>query len=344
MKDPLGTIQIIHGAGDGSNWDSEPIDFIDEQFLINNGLGLWKDNEKFYYSQDEAVENNADFCIEARDPNFAIMGNKIIFTFFTRLPWDSDFGENTYYKYNKNYDYTYGRTYLMHSEDNGNTWSSPVEVECDYLDRGCAKRGNIAVLDMNTILIPCYGYNSDLADTFTTANVRAVLKDGKWDFEEEYSTHQEGGAIVSGAFEAGVTEVSFATVGKYIYALCRSNGDVLVSNNSGKSWNKVETIGAENLILHQPSLQIVPKSNQILASWAEPNEIGGRDIYIYLFNANKDEIWNFNDKYCIYKNENAGDMADPTSIFLADKSVLTIYYDVQKGIVGCTKTKLIENQ
>lgn len=344
LTDSLGSIRFIRGTSDGKQWDSESVDFINKQFLISNGLGLWKDEEKFYYSQDEAIANNAEFCIEARDPNFAVMGDKILFTFFTRLPWDSGFGGNTYYKYSEDYDYTYGRTYIMYSEDNGNTWSSPVEVECGYLDRGCAKRGNIAVLDENTILIPCYGYNHDLEDTFTTANIRAVLKEGEWKFEEEYSTHQEQGITVNGAFEAEVTEVSFVTVGKRVYALCRSNGDVLVSDDSGKSWGKVETKGVENLILHQPSLQMISESKQILASWAEPNGIGGRDIYLYLFNPNKDKIWNYYDKYCIYKNENAGDMADPTSIFLSDNSVLTIYYDVQKGIVGCTKTNLIENR
>lgn len=343
LGDSLGTIQLKYGEIDGSKWDSVPIEFIGEEFLINNNLGLWKDDERYYDSKDEAEKNNAVFCIEARDPNFAKMGEKIIFTFFTRLPWDSKLGRNSYYQYDENYDYTYGRTYIMYSDDMGITWSKPVEISCDYLDRGCAKRGNIAVLDENKLLIPLYGYNHNLGDSFTTANVVAALKDGNWEFQEEYYTHQEEGLPADGAFEAGITEVSFTVLGNHIYALCRPNGDIQVSEDSGKTWKKINFSREENLILHQPSLETISDSQQILASWAEPNKNGSRDIYLYLFKTGKDNSWNYMNKYCIYHNENAGDMGDPTSIFLSNQDALTIYYDVQKGIVGCTKTKLVKS-
>lgn len=343
LGDSLGTIQLKYGTTDGSKWDSTSLEFIGEEFLINNNLGLWKDNEQYYYSKDEAEKHNAVFCIEARDPNFAKMGEKIIFTFFTRLPWDSKLGGNTYFQYDEDYDYTYGRTYIMYSDNRGITWSKPVEIPCNYLDRGCAKRGNIAILDENKLLIPLYGYNHNLGNSFTTANVVAVLEDENWKFQEEYYIHQEEGIPEDGAFEAGVTEVSFTTLGNDVYALCRPNADILVSKDSGKTWEKIFFSGEGNLILHQPSLETISDSQQILASWAEPNKTGGRDIYLYLFNPSKDVPWNYKNKYRIYHNENAGDMGDPTSIFLANQNVLTVYYDVQKGIVGCTKTKLMKS-
>lgn len=344
LGDSLGRIQLKYGEHDGSKWISEPVEFIDEHFLIDNNLGVWKDNKQYYYSQAEAEKHHAQFCIEARDPNFAVMGDKIIFTFFTRLPWDSKFGGHTYFRYDENYDYTYGRTYIMYSDDMGNTWSSPVEIKCNYLDRGCAKRGNIAIIDENKILIPLYGYNHKLEATFTTANILAVLENGKWEFQEEYNAHLENGISVNGAFEAGITEVSFTTLGEYIYALCRPNGEVMRSKDFGKTWEKVSSSDNENMILHQPSLGTILESQQILASWAEPNKTGGRDIYLYLFKPSQDKQWSYNNKYCIYNNKNAGDMADPTSIFLSNKDVLTIYYDTQKGIVGCTTTKLIKTR
>lgn len=344
LGDSLGTIQLKYGELDGNKWSSEPIDFINEQFLIDNHLGVWKDDEQYYYSQDEAKKHNAQFCVEARDPNFAVMGNKIIFTFFTRLPWDSNLGEHTYYRYDENYDYTYGRTYIMYSDDMGITWNTPVEIECKYLDRGCAKRGNIAILDENKILIPLYGYNHKLESTFTTANVLAVLKNGKWEFQEEYSVHQEDGLSADGAFKKGVTEVSFTMLEGNIYALSRPDGEVMYSKDKGKTWETIKSPENETIILHQPSLETISESRQILASWAEPNKTGGRDIYLSLFKPGKSGQWSYSDKYCIYNNINAGDMGDPTSIYLPKQKVLTIYYDVQKGIIACTSTKLTKTK
>lgn len=325
----LGEIRINYGESDGSGWGLEPAVFIGEAFLAEYGLGLWKGDGGYYDSPDEA-----------RDPNFAVLGDKILFTFFTRLPWDCGSGGKCYVQYSETSDYTYGRTYLMYSEDKGETWAPPVEVECRYLDGGCAKRGNIAVLGEDKILIPLYGFHHGGGGDFTTANVVAVWKEGGWEFEEEYCTHQEGGVSVGGAFETGVTEVSFTTLGGYVYALCRPNGDILMSGDLGKTWEKLDVSGNGGMVLHQPSLGVIPESSQILASWSEPNAAGGRDIYLYLFQPGKDRVWEYQEKSCIYHNENAGDMGDPTSILLPDKQVLTVYYDGQKGVVGCTKTAL----
>ena len=100
----------------------------------------------------------------------------------------------------------------MVSDDEGITWSQPVEIKSEYLDRGSAKRGNIAVLDDHTILIPLYGYNSTLGNTFTTSNILAVFENGEWNFQQECCTHIEKGTEESGAFEKGVTEVSFTVL------------------------------------------------------------------------------------------------------------------------------------
>ena len=88
LGDHLGTIKIQKGTSDGENWESS-VDLIDSDFLVKNGLGLWKSGDTFYYSKSDAEANNAEFCIEARDPNLARMGNLLIMTFFTRLPWNA---------------------------------------------------------------------------------------------------------------------------------------------------------------------------------------------------------------------------------------------------------------
>ena len=343
LGDPLGKIQIINGSEDGEVW-GEPVDLIDEEFLIDNDLGLWvnTDNRTYYHNYQDALNNNAQFCIEARDPNFCRIGNQIVLTFFTRLPWDSEMDGHAFLQYDEKYDYTYGRTYLMYSSDNGNTWSKPTEIQSDYLNMGCAKRGSCAVIDKNTLLIPLYGFNGD--EQLTTSNVLARFDGNNWIFVDEYCTHTEDGELLSGAFEYGVTEVSLYCDHKRIYALCRSNGDVMISDNGGISWENYPSIGREeDFVLHQPSLSSIDKSGQIIASWAEPNEIGGRDIFMYLFDPKKDEKWNYNIKCCIYHNEKAGDMADPTSIFVDNDNpfIFTVYYDVEKQMVGLTKTALI---
>lgn len=336
--DHLGIIKIQKGTSDGENWES-PVDLIDKDFLVKSGLGLWKSGDTFYYSESDAEANNAEFCVEARDPNLARMGNLLIMTFFTRIPWNAGQDGYSFLQYNENYDYTYGRTFIMVSNDEGITWSQPVEIKSKYLDRGSAKRGNIAVLDDHTILIPLYGYNSTLGNTFTTANVLAIFEDGEWDFQQEYCTHSGG----DGAFEKGVTEVSLTTLDKKIYALLRPTGDIMVSEDRGATWQDVKCIGKDKeFVLHQPSLQTIEASKQILASWSEPNENGGRDIFLMLYSPHKDNVWRYAYKSCIYHNDEGGDMADPTSILLSDNTVLTIYYDVQKHIVACIKIKLIE--
>jgi len=341
--DHLGVIRIQRGSSDGENWSS-PIDLIDKAFLIKSGLGLWKSGDTYYYSEADANEHNAEFCIEARDPNFARMGEHLIMTFFTRIPWDSGQAGYTYLCYDENYDYTYGRTYVMVSDDEGYTWSRPVEIRCDYLNSGSAKRGNIAAIDDHSVLISLYGYNDASGDTFTTANILASYEKEEWQFKE-YCSHMEENKEEAGAFKPGITEVSFTILDKKIYALMRWNGDVMVSEDQGATWKEVNVAGRKDkYVLHQPSLQTIVETGQILASWAEPNETGGRDIFLMLYDPQKDEAWRYENKFCIYHNDEAGDMADPTSILLKDNNVLTIYYDAQKEIVACTKTKLIENK
>ena len=160
-------------------------------------------------------------------------------------------------------------------------------------------------------------------------------------FSKNIVTHIEIGAEEPGAFEKGVTEVSFTVLDKKIYALLRPTGDIMVSEDNGAAWQDVECTGHdEGYVLHQPSLQPLDTRQQILASWAEPNENGGRDIFLMLYSPCKDDAWSYANKFCIYHNDEGGDMGDPTSILLSDNTILTIYYDAQKQTVACTKTKL----
>ncbi len=340
--DSLGTIKLVHGSKDGVNWSDEYIDFIGENFLVENNIGVWRDCKtgEFYYSQDEANKYNAEFCVEARDPNFAKLNDgTIIFTFFTRLPYECNVGGHTFIQSNENNDYTSGRTYIMYSRDACRTWSYPVEIPCNYLDGGCVKRGNIAVYKDNQILIPLYGYNSTLGTVNTSAMVLAELAGDKWIFITEYNTHISGNIEMPGVFIEGVNEISLTVLGENTYALCRSNGDVLVSSDRGKNWKYINIMGGD-ITIQQPSLNIIPETNQLIASWAESSKYGGRDIYMLLFNPIKDNWWRYDNKRLIFTDEVRGDMGDPTSIYIGDGKIYTIYYDVPKGIIGGHITSL----
>ena len=102
----------------------------------------------------------------------------------------------------------------------------------------------------------------------------------------------------------------------------------MVSYDIGRNWEQIECSERnKDFILHQPSLQTIERSQQIIASCAEPNEIGGRNIYLMLYKPAKDSVWKFVNKYCIYNNDEPRDMAKPTSILLDNNDdILTIYF------------------
>jgi hypothetical protein len=129
--DPLGSIQIVYGSADAKTW-TEPQMFVTPEKLAEWGLGIWRDSDNnLYYNAEDAAAHDAELSIEARDPNLITMKDgTVVFTFFTRLPDTATFNGYTFQKTSTNY--TYGRTYIMYSKDDGKTWSTPTEIACSF--------------------------------------------------------------------------------------------------------------------------------------------------------------------------------------------------------------------
>lgn len=338
--DSLGTVVCVSGSADGKEW-GEPEVLVSPENLAQWGLGVWysKQNNEFYYNEEDAKNNNAVLSIEARDPNLARLNDgTLLFTFFTRLPGDSGLGGHKYWNEGKSW-YTWGRTYIMYSKDDGLSWSLPTEVSCSHLDRNCAKRGNIAIYSDDSILIPLYGMSSKVSDSFArsqwcTVNVRARLDaSGEWVFSEEYIKNGENDTL--SVFGYGTTEASLGTTADdTTYAMIRyykhspgeCGGDVFVSEDKGVTWTKTASTDPNAM---QAGFYRMEDS-KLYVTWSQiPSP---RKIYARVFDTNKP--WSYAETKLIYENTASYDMGDPSGIQLDNGKLLTIFYDTKNHHVA----------
>jgi hypothetical protein len=332
--DSLGTIVKINGSADGKIW-GEPEVLVSPEKLAQWNLGVWysKVNNEFYYNASDAEKNNAVLSIEARDPNLARLNDgTLLFTFFTRVPGESLLGGHKYWSEGTSW-YTWGRTYIMYSKDDGITWSAPTEIPCSHLDRNCAKRGNIAVYSDDSILIPLYGMSSSVTNFFSrskwcTVNVRARLNNGEWEFTDEYIAN--GSSEDLSVFGYGTTEASFGTtVDDVTYAMIRyytynpgdPGGDVFVSEDKGVTWTK---IGSTNPNAMQAGFYRMNNGN-LFVTWSQTPT--PRKIYARVFDTLKS--WDSTETKLIYENTSSGDMGDPSGIQLDDDKLFAVFYDTK---------------
>lgn len=344
VGDPLGVIVQVDGSADGRNWNNSKV-LVSAAELAEWGLGVWynRSEDSFYYNEQDALNNNAEFCVEARDPNLARLNDgTLLFTFFTRVPGASTLAGHQYWNEGKHW-YTWGRTYIMYSKDDGVSWSVPVEILCDHLDRNCAKRGNIAVYSDDSILIPLYGLSSKVSESFSrsewcTVNVRAKLNIyGEWEFTDEYVTN--GNSKTLSVFGYGVTEASFGTTKEDItYAMIRyykydigdPGGDIFVSTDYGATWNKVDITNPHAMQAGFCRMD----NNDLFVTWSQTPT--PRKIFARIFDT--DQSWTSTDVKLIYENPTSYDIGDPSGIQLSNGDLLTIFYDTSAHhIAGIVK-------
>lgn len=331
--DSLGAVVKLEGSADGKSWgESQPL--VNPEKLAQWGLGVWysKDKDEFYYDFEEAEKNNAVLSVEARDPNLARLNDgTLLFTFFTRVPGDSLVGGHQYWNEGSSW-YTWGRTYIMYSKDDGASWSVPTEIPSSHLDRNCAKRGSIAVYSDDSILIPLYGMSSAAADSFNrsrwcTVNVRARLNAyGEWEFADEYISN--GSDSTLSVFGYGTTEAAFGTTADdTTYAMIRyyrynqgdPGGDVFVSRDKGVTWAK---IGSTNPNAMQSGFYRM-NDGRLFVTWSQTPS--PRKIYGRVFDTEKN--WDYYETKLIYENTASYDMGDPSGIQLDNGKLLTVFYD-----------------
>lgn len=338
--DSLGTVVKLNGSADGKAWD-EPEVLVSPEKLAEWGIGVWysQADDKFYYTAEEAEKNNAVLSIEARDPNLAKLNDgTLLFTFFTRLPGKSTASGHQYWNEGTAW-YTWGRTYIMYSKDDGASWSAPVEIPCSHLDRNCAKRGNIAVYSDDSILIPLYGMSSAVTSSFSrskwcTVNVRAKLNSsGEWEFTDEYVMDKSGDSF--SVFGYGTTEASFGTTADdvtyamiryYKYDVSDPGGDVFVSSDRGETWTK---IGSTNPNAMQAGFYRMNNGN-LFVTWSQTPS--PRKIFARVFDTL--QPWDYAQTKLIYENSSSSDIGDPSGIQLDNGKLFTIFYDTKNHHVA----------
>lgn len=342
--DSLGTIVMLEGSADGKSW-GKPRELVSSEKLAEWGLGVWysEKTKQFYYNAEDAEKNEAVLSVEARDPNLARLNDgTLLFTFFTRLPGNSTAGGHKYWNEGKSW-YTWGRTYIMYSRDQGESWSLPTEIPSQHLDRNCAKRGSIAVYSDNSILIPLYGMSTAVTDSFSrskwsTVSVRAFLgADGEWEFTDEYITNQNSKAL--SVFGYGTTEAAFGTTADDMtYAMIRYyrynpgdiGGDVFVSADKGVSWEKITSTNPNSM-----QAGFCPmKDGRLFVTWSQTPS--PRKIFARVFDTEKG--WSCTDTKLVYENTSSYDMGDPSGMELDNGKLLTIFYDTKNHhIAGVIK-------
>ena len=193
------------------------------------------------------------------------------------------------------------------------------------------------------LLIPLYGFNSDLGTTFTTALVLAKLDEDGVTFTDEYSTHEYDGLTEkNGAFIMGDSEVSLTAINNVTYAFCRGSGKLLASYDMCATWSIITESGNDDgKSVVQPSLAYIDETNQLILTWAQPSK-DRRDIMICLYNPIKEPLFRKRNKIEIYNNFKGGDMGDPSCLYLGNGCILITYYDTQRGVVSALRTKLIK--
>lgn len=269
----------------------------------DNGL-TWSEPEVFL---DWREEKN----LETRDPNFAILNDgTLLFTFFSRRYASDEFLQ----------------TYIMRSEDGGETWSEPQVIQSEHLAGSySAKQGSIAVFDDDEILVPLYG--APVGKTSPDiVFMRSKDKGVTWD--EEIVFQQSDGTTTYN--ECAIV----AMEGDTAYAFVREPGYIYKSTDRFKTW---EQIGKEGSGIHQPCLTRLD-DNSIFATWTVPPEYGGgncRPVKGKLFYPELG--WNATAAKTIYTiTDQSWDMGDATTVLTNDNRLLTVYYDSVQKIIGGT--------
>ena len=334
-----------------ANPDEEPTDGKLYYYYDSQGQQIWV--------TEESIVDTAGYDFEIRDPNFQTLSDgTIVFTFFSRIANGAIVNGRAHTAYDDGL-YTDGRAYIMHSFDNGRTWSEPTVIPSANLDEGYAKRGAMAEFSDGELLICLKGRSSQLADIgyyiTTTANVRAKLDrdTGSWSFTEEIFNYNDA-TDNKGAFGVGSNEVAFGVTEvdgvETVYALLRYDGRVLESKDRGVTWEQI-AIAASNL--HQPNFANIEGTNLLYVVWSVPRDNYSRNVYGKVFDPKLG--WDATETHLIYENteldwETSGkyetgwrwDMADPSAVHLDDGRIMTTFYDTGLRVVAASLDTLDE--
>lgn len=222
-------------------------------------------------------------------------------------------------------------TYVVRSEDGGQTWSEPALVESS-MSCGCGPRsgaynlgwaaesGEVVELDDGDLLIPLYGTRPDA--TLGRASVVRSTDGGRtWPLENEVMLPAEPGV--------GLSETELAVLpGGHVTAVIRP-GYVSDSYDGGRTWSVATKVPWS---MQAPDLMTLPGGRVLLT-------YGGRD-----YGSNEpivgrlrrqDQAWTDTDPVLLYMSQQNVDQGDPSTAIVRGGRFLTVSYDTNiHAVVG----------
>lgn len=222
-------------------------------------------------------------------------------------------------------------TYVVRSEDGGQTWSEPALVESS-MSCGCGPRsgaynlgwagesGEVVELDDGDLLVPLYGTRPD--STLGRASVVRSTDGGRtWPLENEVMLPTEPGVALS--------ETELAVLpGGHVTAVIRP-GLVSDSYDGGRTWTTASKVPWS---MQAPDLMTLPGGRVLLT-------YGGRD-----YGSNepvvgrlrrRDQAWTDTNPLLLYMSEQNVDQGDPSTAIVRGGRFLTVSYDTNlHAVVG----------
>ncbi|MBQ2253212.1 MAG: exo-alpha-sialidase [Clostridia bacterium] len=318
----------------------------------DNGM-TWSDPEVIVDLTDED-KSKGDYNRESRDPNLQKLSDgTLVLTFPVRAP----IGKAGLNGSSRN-DYWYERAYYMTSIDNGKTWSSMKEIECDYFSKGepflyddlnrttgCwVKNGSIAEMENGDLIFPLYGaVDCSSRSILETVVVKAKNNgDGTFTFYKEWANGTDTAHV---AGQGLGDELAVWAYGDTVYGFARNKinsdyskntgGIVYRSTDGGVTWAEYAVENTANNCINQPNFAKIT-DELVLVNYSVPmasvnitGKRSARPIYGKLFNLKTGE-WNEYTAVPVFDVVNAGqtnnDMGNPASILLDDGRIFTVGY------------------
>lgn len=264
---------------------------------------------------------------DERDPKIMLTSDGTLLMSFFVTDWS-------------NQPYDLRGTYVTRSEDNGRTWSEPVEVgtamDCscgapagDYHSGFAASHGAVTELPNDDLLIPLYGVLPDHVENQATV-VRSTDGGRTWSADTE--------SVIGVDNEFSYQEPTLVVLEDQVVALLRTTKDLAYLSRSfdnGRTWSTPEQTdlpASSHDVLRLASGGVLLTYGDLSERYSPGRPTVGTII------EHPERSWNGQAPTLLYDSSPAGvtfDQANPASVELEPGHFLTLTYDIhQRTLVG----------